>query len=146
VKADVNGSGTGWFELWQWSAAHDSNQRSCVLQIEANGERLLLTGDIDTAAERACWRVRWRCRPTGCKRRTMAAAVRLPWRCFGLEAHSVLISVGRAIRSGIRTRWCWRAIASKGCASTTARSTAPFICLGAFEAPWLMRQQRRFWR
>jgi hypothetical protein len=23
---------------------------------------------------------------TGCKRRTMAAAVRLPWRCFGLEA------------------------------------------------------------
>ena len=34
-------------------AARDSNQNSCVLQIEANGERLLLTGDIDTAAERA---------------------------------------------------------------------------------------------
>ena len=41
------------FQLWQWSSAYDSNQKSCVLQIEANGERLLLTGDIDIAAERA---------------------------------------------------------------------------------------------
>ena len=41
------------FQLWQWTSAHDSNQKSCVLQIEASGERLLLTGDIDIAAERA---------------------------------------------------------------------------------------------
>lgn len=41
------------FRLWQWSSASESNQKSCVLQIEANGERLLLTGDIDTHAERA---------------------------------------------------------------------------------------------
>ncbi len=39
--------------LWQWSRPVDGNQKSCVLQVEANGERLLLTGDIDRAAERA---------------------------------------------------------------------------------------------
>lgn len=41
------------FSLWQWQAARDSNQSSCVLLVEANGERILLTGDIDQAAERA---------------------------------------------------------------------------------------------
>ncbi len=41
------------FQLWHWPLAGDSNQNSCVLLIEANGERLLLSGDIDAAAERA---------------------------------------------------------------------------------------------
>ncbi|WP_338513301.1 DNA internalization-related competence protein ComEC/Rec2 [Pseudomonas poae] len=41
------------FELWQWPGAVDGNPKSCVLQVQANGERLLLTGDIDRAAERA---------------------------------------------------------------------------------------------
>ena len=41
------------FTLWQWQAARDSNQMSCVLLVEANGERILLTGDIDQAAEQA---------------------------------------------------------------------------------------------
>ena len=40
------------FTLWHWADARNSNQNSCVLQIEANGERLLLTGDIDALAER----------------------------------------------------------------------------------------------
>ena len=40
------------FSLWQWPSAPDSNQRSCVLQVEAGGERLLLTGDLEAAAER----------------------------------------------------------------------------------------------
>jgi competence protein ComEC len=40
------------FTLWQWPSAPDSNQRSCVLQVEAGGERLLLTGDLEAAAER----------------------------------------------------------------------------------------------
>ena len=40
------------FSLWQWSGARDSNQKSCVLQVQANDERLLLTGDIDANAER----------------------------------------------------------------------------------------------
>lgn len=40
------------FTLWQWPSAPNSNQRSCVLQVEAGGERLLLTGDLEAAAER----------------------------------------------------------------------------------------------
>src|SRR5471032_2928147 len=59
LQAEGCKSGEQWtwdgvtFRLWQWSSASESNQKSCVLQIEANGERLLLTGDIDTHAERA---------------------------------------------------------------------------------------------
>ena len=40
------------FSLWRWPGASDSNQKSCVLQVQANDERLLLTGDIDAHAER----------------------------------------------------------------------------------------------
>lgn len=38
---------------WAWLAAQDSNGRSCVLRIEANGEVLLLTGDLPLVAESA---------------------------------------------------------------------------------------------
>ena len=38
---------------WQWSGARESNDRSCVLEIEANGERILLTGDLPQPAELA---------------------------------------------------------------------------------------------
>lgn len=41
------------FSLWRWPDAPDSNQRSCVLLVEAQGERLLLAGDIEAGAERA---------------------------------------------------------------------------------------------
>lgn len=41
------------FSLWRWSAAADDNQASCVLMIEAQGERLLLVGDIDSRVEAA---------------------------------------------------------------------------------------------
>ncbi|WP_174236881.1 DNA internalization-related competence protein ComEC/Rec2 [Stutzerimonas nosocomialis] len=41
------------FTTWLWGGARTGNQASCVLLVEANGERLLLTGDIDAAAERA---------------------------------------------------------------------------------------------
>ena len=59
LRAQPCTSGESWewdgvkFSLWQWSGASDSNQRSCVMQVEAGGERLLLTGDIDARAERA---------------------------------------------------------------------------------------------
>lgn len=52
-------SGQAWewdgvaFSLWQWTGAGDSNQDSCVLRVEARGERLLLTGDIDARSEQA---------------------------------------------------------------------------------------------
>lgn len=41
------------FEQWAWAQAGDSNDRSCVLRVEADGEVLLLTGDISRAAEHA---------------------------------------------------------------------------------------------
>jgi competence protein ComEC len=41
------------FSLWRWVDGQSSNDRSCVLLVEAQGERLLLAGDIEAAAERA---------------------------------------------------------------------------------------------
>ncbi|WDY56600.1 DNA internalization-related competence protein ComEC/Rec2 [Pseudomonas sp. PSKL.D1] len=41
------------FSLWQWPAGQGSNDRSCVLMVEARGERLLLAGDMEAGAERA---------------------------------------------------------------------------------------------
>ncbi|CAD5108810.1 DNA internalization-related competence protein ComEC/Rec2 [Zestomonas carbonaria] len=41
------------FITWRWREAVSGNPASCVLLVEANGERLLLTGDIDARAERA---------------------------------------------------------------------------------------------
>lgn len=41
------------FSLWQWAGANTSNDRSCVLLVEAKGETLLLTGDISSSAEKA---------------------------------------------------------------------------------------------
>ncbi|AYN15125.1 DNA internalization-related competence protein ComEC/Rec2 [Pseudomonas monteilii] len=41
------------FSLWRWADGQSSNDRSCVLLVEAQGERLLLAGDIEAAAERA---------------------------------------------------------------------------------------------
>lgn len=41
------------FTTWQWAQAKNSNEASCILLVEANGEKLLLTGDISTQAEQA---------------------------------------------------------------------------------------------
>lgn len=54
----IDGASWQWdgvrFTTWRWQQAPEGNPASCVLQVEAaSGERLLLTGDIDQAAERA---------------------------------------------------------------------------------------------
>ncbi|MBF8756055.1 DNA internalization-related competence protein ComEC/Rec2 [Pseudomonas guariconensis] len=41
------------FMLWQWAQGPAGNERSCVLLVEAQGERLLLAGDMEAGAERA---------------------------------------------------------------------------------------------
>lgn len=41
------------FSSWHWAAARESNERSCALRVEANGESLLLTGDLPVAGELA---------------------------------------------------------------------------------------------
>jgi competence protein ComEC len=59
LQAEACESGRSWewdgvrFTTWSWAHARDGNQASCVLLVEAAGERLLLTGDIDSRAERA---------------------------------------------------------------------------------------------
>ncbi|MNY30133.1 ComEC family competence protein [compost metagenome] len=40
------------FTTWFWEAAGNANDASCLLLVEAQGERLLLTGDIGVAGER----------------------------------------------------------------------------------------------
>ncbi len=58
-RAEACRPGASWvwdgvtFTVWRWLQARESNPASCVLLVEASGERLLLTGDIDSAAERA---------------------------------------------------------------------------------------------
>lgn len=74
------------FTTWHWAAAGNANEASCVLQVEATGERLLLTGDIGVAGERRLLEEGRDLRATGCWPATTAAAARprrrssLPWR------------------------------------------------------------------
>ncbi|MFJ4343938.1 DNA internalization-related competence protein ComEC/Rec2 [Pseudomonas sp. NPDC089401] len=42
------------FSTWRWADGQPGNDRSCVLLVEAQGERLLLAGDIEAGAE-AAW-------------------------------------------------------------------------------------------
>ena len=52
----VDGASWAWdgvrFTTWRWAGAPAGNPSSCVLKVQAAGESLLLTGDIDTNAER----------------------------------------------------------------------------------------------
>ncbi|MFJ2389751.1 DNA internalization-related competence protein ComEC/Rec2 [Pseudomonas koreensis] len=136
------------FQLWQWSEAHDSNQRSCVLQIEANGERLLLTGDIDTAAERVLLEsplavpTQWLQAPHHGSRSSSSMAL-----LRALKPHSVLISRGQGNSFGhphptVLARYRQQRLRIYD----SAEHGAIHLQLGIFSAPWTMRQQRRFWR
>ncbi|HEX4547792.1 DNA internalization-related competence protein ComEC/Rec2 [Pseudomonas sp.] len=136
------------FQLWQWSAAHDSNQRSCVLQIEANGERLLLTGDIDTAAERVLLEsplavpTHWLQAPHHGSRSSSSVAL-----LRALKPHSVLISRGQGNSFGHPHPLVLARYRQQGLRIyDSAQHGAIHLRLGSFQPPWLMRQQRRFWR
>ncbi|WP_330206558.1 DNA internalization-related competence protein ComEC/Rec2 [Pseudomonas sp. AM14(2022)] len=154
LRAESCESGRQWqwdgvrFQLWQWSAAHDSNQRSCVLQIEANGERLLLTGDIDTAAERVLLEsplalpTHWLQAPHHGSRSSSSMAL-----LRALRPHSVLISRGQGNSFGHPHPLVLARYRQQGLRIyDSAQHGAIQLRLGGFQAPWLMRQQRRFWR
>jgi competence protein ComEC len=53
----IDGASWSWdgvrFTTWRWAGAGEGNPASCLLKVEAAGERLLLTGDIDEATETA---------------------------------------------------------------------------------------------
>ena len=154
LHADACDSGRQWswdgvrFQLWQWPSATDRNQKSCVLQIEANGERLLLTGDIDSAAERALLDsplavpTDWLQAPHHGSRSSSSMAL-----LTALQPKAVLISRGNGNSFGhphptVMARYKKRGMEIHD----SAELGAIRLHLGRFHPPWTMRQERRFWR
>ncbi|MHC8319319.1 DNA internalization-related competence protein ComEC/Rec2 [Pseudomonas sp. GB2N2] len=136
------------FQLWQWPLASDSNQKSCVLQVEANGERLLLTGDIDKSAEQALLDsplavgTDWLVAPHHGSRSSSSMAL-----LAELQPKAVLISRGNGNSFGhphptVMARYRKRGMAIHD----SAEQGAIRLHLGGFKPPWTMRQERRFWR
>lgn len=154
LRANACESGQQWtwdgvrFQLWQWPSATDRNQKSCVLQIEANGERLLLTGDIDSAAERALLDsplavpTDWLQAPHHGSRSSSSMAL-----LTALQPKAVLISRGNGNSFGhphptVMARYKKRGMEIHD----SAEQGAIRLHLGRFHPPWTMRQERRFWR
>lgn len=136
------------FELWQWPDAISGNAKSCVLQVQANGERLLLTGDIDRAAEQAMLAsplavpTDWLQAPHHGSRSSSS------WPFVErLAPRSVLISRGRNNAFGhphpqVMARY--QRLGSQ--VYDSAEQGAVRLQLGAFTPPLVARSQRRFWR
>ncbi|MCU1781848.1 DNA internalization-related competence protein ComEC/Rec2 [Pseudomonas sp. 13B_2.1_Bac1] len=136
------------FELWQWPGADNGNAKSCVLQVQANGERLLLTGDIDRAAEQAflvsplAVPTDWLQAPHHGSRSSSSKAF-----LQRLSPGSVLISRGRGNAFGHphpQVLQRYQALGSQ--VYDSAEQGAVRLQLGAFAAPVVARSQRRFWR
>lgn len=136
------------FELWQWPGADNGNAKSCVLQVQANGERLLLTGDIDRAAEQAFLAsplavpTDWLQAPHHGSRSSSSKAF-----LHRLAPGSVLISRGRGNAFGHphpQVLQRYQALGSQ--VYDSAEQGAVRLQLGAFAAPVVARSQRRFWR
>lgn len=148
----VSGERWAWdgvsFELWQWPDAISGNPKSCVLQVQANGERLLLTGDIDRAAEQALLTTHlaaptdWLQAPHHGSRSSSSPAF-----LQQLAPKAVLVSRGRGNAFGhphpqVIERY--RALGSQ--VYDSAEQGAIRLQLGAFVPPIVARSQRRFWR
>ncbi|MGY3173685.1 competence protein ComEC [Pseudomonas sp. TE12234] len=136
------------FELWQWAHARESNPKSCVLQIEANGERMLLTGDIDMAAERALLdsplavATDWLQSPHHGSRSSSSMAL-----LNALQPKAVLISRGQGNSFGHPHPTVLARYKKLGMAIyDSAEQGAIHLQLGRYEAPRSMRLERRFWR
>lgn len=136
------------FTTWRWEEAPPGNPSSCVLSVEASGERLLLTGDIDVEAERAAidsgfdLRAHWLQSPHHGSRSSSSNAF-----LRAVAAHGVLISRGRNNSFGhphplVMSRYRWLGIASYD----SAQLGAIRLRLGAFGAATSERVERRFWR
>jgi len=136
------------FELWRWASAVESNQKSCVLLIEADGERLLLTGDIDAHAERAMldgplgFPIHWLAAPHHGSRSSSSMAL-----LTRLKPHSVLISRGRNNAFGHPHPWVMQRYKRLGMTiHDGAEQGATRLQLGAFEPARTEAGNRRYWR
>jgi competence protein ComEC len=152
VQACVNGEHWVWnhvrFSTWIWEGAVEGNQASCVLKVEANGERLLLTGDIDVDAERAmiadgfALAADWLQAPHHGSRSSSSARF-----LRAVAPRGVLISRGRNNAFGhphplVMARYKGLGIASYDSAELGAIT----LQLGTYAEPEIERSQRRFWR
>lgn len=154
LRAQPCTSGEGWewdgvkFSLWQWPGASNSNQKSCVLQVQARDERLLLTGDIDTHAERALLQsplavpVRWLQSPHhGSKTSSSMAFLK------ALAPENVLISRGHGNNFGHPHPQVMSRYQALGVQVwDSAEQGAVWFRLGASAQVKSMGGQRRFWR
>lgn len=136
------------FSLWQWEGASDSNQKSCVLQVNASDERLLLTGDIDAQAERALLQsplaipTQWLQAPHHGSR-TSSSMVFLK----ALSSTSVLISRGHGNSFGHPHPQVMARYNALGMTVwDSAVHGAVQFRLGTFGGGQSMSEQRRFWR
>lgn len=136
------------FSLWRWADGQSSNDRSCVLLIEAQGERLLLAGDMEAAAERA-WlaeteapRIEWLQAPHhGSRSSSTEAFIR------ATAARGVLISRGRNNSFGHPHVQVMERYQRHGLAvHDTAVEGALRLVLGRQGEVEFVRGQRRFWR
>lgn len=154
LAADSCEPGTRWewngvrFTLWRWLQASDSNSASCVLLVEAKGERLLLSGDIEAAAERALVedgldiRADWLQAPHHGSRTSST-----PLLLKAVRPNAVVISrgYGHAFRHphpSVSARFSALGIAQYD----TALHGALRVRLGRFETAQVSRAHRRFWR
>ncbi|CRN00090.1 ComEC family competence protein [Pseudomonas sp. 34 E 7] len=136
------------FALWQWSGAISGNPKSCVLQVQAKGERLLLTGDIDSAAERALLDTPLAV-PTDWLQAPHHGSRSSSSRSFvqRLAPTSVLISRGRGNAFGHpHAQVVARYQAQGSRLYDSAEHGAVRFQLGAFQPAIVARSQRRFWR
>jgi competence protein ComEC len=152
AEACVSGQRWEWdgvqFSLWQWAAASDGNQASCVLRVEAAGERLLLTGDIDSHAEQALLasdmtpRAEWLLAPHHGSRGSSSQAL-----LAQVAPHGALISRGQHNAFGhphaeVLARY--RAVSAR--LYDSVEQGAVRIRLGAFAPGEGLRHRARFWR
>jgi competence protein ComEC len=136
------------FSLWQWQAARDSNQTSCVLLVEANGERILLTGDIGQAAEHALLhsgqdvQAQWLLVPHhGSRSSSSEPFLRAVKPSAALISRSLHNAFGHPHPTVMA-----RLEATAVSVYDTALHGAIQIDLGSFSAAEIQRAERRFWR
>lgn len=136
------------FSLWRWPEGQGSNDRSCTLLVEAQGERLLLAGDIEAGAERA-WldatggpRIDWLQSPHhGSRSSSTEAFIR------ATAPRGVLISRGRSNGFGHPHPQVIERYRRHGLAiHDTAVDGALRLVLGRHGEVEGLRAQRRFWR
>lgn len=154
LGAEACESGQSWqwnevtFRLWQWERARSGNQLSCVLQIEAAGERLLLTGDIDVQAERALMQAdfplasHWLLAPHHGSRTSSSQAF-----IDTVAAQHVLITRSRHNAFGHPHPQVLERYRAAGVeVHDTAIDGALHLRLGEHVAPRGLRSEPRFWR